>query len=87
LGGVLIGIFSGISPTPALLMKELSEREVDVLRVLATGASNKEIAKELCISINTVKVHLRNIYSKLDIQCRVQAVMYAIKNNLLVDLV
>lgn len=77
--------FSGINPTPILLMNELSEREVDVLRVLATGASNKEIAKELYISVNTVKVHLRNIYTKLGIQCRVQAVTYAIKNNLLMD--
>lgn len=52
----------------------LSERELEVLQVLATGRTNKEIGAELCISLGTVKSHIINIYAKLEVSNRVSAV-------------
>jgi len=57
----------------------LSQREVEVLQLVARGASNKEIAKTLFISENTVKTHLRNIMDKLQIANRSQAAAYAVQ--------
>ncbi len=66
-----------VSPFPLsdeLLLSPLTEREVDVLRLLAEGLSNKEIAGRLIVAPSTVKQHLKNIYSKLDVHSRTQAV-------------
>jgi len=60
----------------------LSDRERELLQLVATGASNKEIAQKLSISTNTVKVHLRNIFSKTGVVSRTEAALYAIRNGL-----
>lgn len=65
-------------PTP----DELTERELEVLRLIAGGLSNREIAKELVISEKTVKTHVSNILSKLHLADRTQAAIYALKRGL-----
>ena len=61
---------------------DLTEREIDVLRLIATGATNKEIAKELVISEGTVKNHVSNILSRLALRDRTQAAIFAREHNL-----
>jgi DNA-binding CsgD family transcriptional regulator len=60
----------------------LTEREAQLLRLVAAGHSNKEIAGELSVTINTVERHLVNIYSKIGARGRADATAYALKNNL-----
>ncbi len=61
---------------------ELSDREREILVLVATGASNKHIAQQLVISPNTVKVHVRNIFAKLSVASRTEAALYAIREGL-----
>ena len=62
---------------PDALVEPLSEREVEVLRLIANGLSNQEIAQALTISVGTVKTHLNDIYGKLDARSRTQALARA----------
>ena len=59
----------------------LSEREIEILKLVGTGASNQQIARDLFISVNTVKVHLRNIFGKLGVESRTEATLYAIRQG------
>lgn len=59
----------------------LTEREVDVLQALAGGRRNVDIAEELGISMNTVQFHLKNIYSKLNVSNRSEAILWAVHNG------
>ena len=65
-------------PTP-----RLTEREMEVLKLVAKGHNNRDIAKELYISENTVKNHIRNILEKLHLHSRMEAVVYAVREKLL----
>ena len=60
----------------------LSDRELEVLRLVARGLSNKDIATELVIAENTVKNHVRNILEKLQLRSRMEAAMYAVREKL-----
>ena len=88
-GFVGLGIWLGYRLTPAATAEPfcvnqaaieqlgLSSRELDVLRLLAKGQSNKEMARVLHLSPNTVKTHLANLYAKLDASRRTQAIAKA----------
>ena len=65
------------------LMDPISERELEVLHLIAAGLSNREIADKLFISLNTVKTHTKNINSKLDVNSRIKAVARAKEMGLL----
>jgi LuxR family maltose regulon positive regulatory protein len=67
---------------PPSLVESLSDRELDVLRLLADGQTNQEIALALCVSVNTVKTHLKNVYGKLGVSSRRQAAVQAKKLGL-----
>jgi len=68
--------------TPAPRLGELTERELDVFRLIARGLSNAEIGEELYISDTTVKTHITHIFQKLDLRDRVQAVVLAYQTGL-----
>ena len=65
------------------LIEPLSDREVEVLHLAAVGLSNREIAEQLYISINTVKAHTKSVYRKLDAHNRTQAINRAQELGLL----
>ena len=68
---------------PQLPVPRLTDREMEVLRLVAKGMNNREIAKQLFISENTVKNHVRNILEKLQLHSRMEAVVYAVRERLL----
>lgn len=63
-------------------IRNLTNRELEVLKLLSVGMFNKEIAEDLSISERTVKNHVSNIFKKLDVTDRTQAAVFAIRNNL-----
>ena len=65
------------------LPEQLSKREIEVLRLIQTGMSNRMIAEELIVSESTIKTHINNLYGKLGVQSRTQAVARATELNLL----
>ena len=74
---------SDIASPGAVLPEPLSERELEVLVLLAAGKSNRQIASELFVALSTVKTHIKNIYGKLDVRNRTQAVSRAEELGLL----
>jgi len=70
------------SPLPDTNEANLSARELEVIRLLARGKTNAEIAELLFISLPTVKVHVRSILTKLNVSSRTAAAAYAINNSL-----
>ncbi len=63
------------------IIEELTPRELEILKLVSTGATNIMIADQICLSENTVKTHLSNLYRKLDINNRTQATVW-VKNNI-----
>jgi DNA-binding NarL/FixJ family response regulator len=74
--------FSALPGKQAPLVDDLTPRELEVLKLIAEGRSNSEIAGELTISEKTVKNHINNIFSKLHVYDRSQAMLYAIRKGL-----
>jgi DNA-binding NarL/FixJ family response regulator len=68
-------------PSEESALDRLTEREMEVLRLAAKGMSNNEIAQELVLSIRTVQGHLSNIFSKLQVGSRTEAVLYALRKG------
>ena len=74
----LIGFFSNIRPaTTSQIFPELTEREVEILALIAQGRTNEEIAEQFVLSLKTVRNHVSNIFSKLQVADRAQAVLRA----------
>ena len=74
-------MISGGPPTKAMY-DGLTQREVEILRLLATGVANKQVAFRLKISDKTVRNHISHIYEKLNIFDRSQAVLYAVRKGI-----
>jgi DNA-binding NarL/FixJ family response regulator len=71
-----------VDRSPEKGRKELSEREIEVVTLVASGNRNKEIANKLFISEQTVKTHLSNIFQKLEVNDRLELALYAMRNGL-----
>ncbi|WP_284036754.1 MULTISPECIES: response regulator [Neobacillus] len=78
----LLANLSSKNKTERDLIEELTKRELDVLKEIAKGKSNKEIAAALFITEKTVKTHVSNLLAKLELADRTQAALYAVRNHL-----
>jgi DNA-binding NarL/FixJ family response regulator len=74
---------TSLPPAALSSLDDLSQREVEVLRLLAAGRSNRDIAEALYISLNTVATHVRNILTKTGTTNRTEAAAYALRRGLL----
>lgn len=63
-------------------MVDLTERELDVLRLVTLGLTNKEIAQKLTVTTHTIKAHVSSIYEKLSVSNRLQAAVYALVHEI-----
>lgn len=72
---------SGTKPEGEPIANILSERELEVLKLAAKGLSNRDIAEQLFLSIRTVQAHLGNIFNKLDVGSRTEAILYGLKKG------
>lgn len=76
----LIALAKG-RPVEQEMVASLSEREAEVLRLLAQGHTNKDIAQALILSVRTVEAHLRNIFAKLGVSSRIEAALWAVQHG------
>ncbi|MEM1136859.1 MAG: response regulator transcription factor [Bacteroidota bacterium] len=89
LGRKIVEKHANVKKTPTInhqarnINSDLSKREFEVLQMMARGMSNKEIAEHLFVSLNTIKTHASNIYLKLDVKRRTQAINKAREMQLL----
>jgi DNA-binding NarL/FixJ family response regulator len=83
--GTVFKAFGWIQDAPATAAKKagLTDKEIMVLRSVAKGMSNKDIARELWVSEQTIKFHLTNIYRKLDVANRTEAVHHAVRHRII----
>lgn len=81
-GKLLAGVRTMGREGPEDTVEKLSPRERDIIMLLAKGASNKEIANALTVAESTVKIHVQNIFKKLDLSSRVQVAVYAVEHGL-----
>ncbi len=79
----LMNGFVTLSQDGSKVAESLTDREIELVQLLAAGLPNKGIARRLCISENTVKYHVKNILRKLNVQNRTEAVAYAMRDGLL----
>jgi DNA-binding NarL/FixJ family response regulator len=75
-------VLPALAPSAAAGPDALTPREIDVLRLLAAGLTDAQIAGQLSLSARTVQTHVRSIYSKLDLTTRSAATRYAIEHHL-----
>jgi len=78
----LVRLLDGKPDAASSLMDQLTQREREILACLTRGKSNKAIAQELDISIDTVKLHVKNVLIKLNLSSRVEAAVYAVRHDL-----
>lgn len=86
LAGTLVDKFSSMRSDEVKGKDNLSEREMEILKLLAKGLTNKEIAETLFITENTAKVHVKNMLQKLQLRNRQQAAAYAVQQGLVTEI-